>query len=133
MGRARSHKARAPCLDGRYSRPTCLEAWLADIVKVGSMTVVRLDGSCVHKLPQEPQLMSELATLLVEDPEERFRRLEWIRHYIREKKWVSAWDLGWDGQSFANKRFEPPVEDEIRVCIKEEEPVLQLAAPRSDV
>ena len=37
---------------------------------------------------------------LDESPQDRMRRLEWIRHFVRLNELQKAYDLGWDGKAF---------------------------------
>lgn len=75
------------------------------------MPVIRLNPDCIQPLPSEPQLImesaaSEVETGLIESPEERLRRQEWIRYFVFEKHdYGSAWDLGWDGKPFQRSRL----------------------------
>lgn len=51
-------------------------------------------------LPEKPGIDPELDAEFSEADDERNRRLEWIRYYVREKDLKKAYDLGWDGKPF---------------------------------
>jgi len=58
------------------------------------------------ELPQRPQLMRDL-DLSIEDPRDHHRRLAWIAHYVRNKEFIHAWQLGWDGKPFDTCERDP--------------------------
>merc|ERR1719473_563740 len=51
-------------------------------------------------MPAQPSIDSDLDAEFVEPPEDRMRRHEWIRYYVRENDLQKAFDLGWDGKPF---------------------------------
>jgi len=51
-------------------------------------------------LPNEPQIDKELDAEFAESPEDRVRRIEWIKYFVREGDLQRAFDLGWDGKPF---------------------------------
>jgi C-terminal processing protease CtpA/Prc len=48
----------------------------------------------------EPHLADDLDESALESQEERVRRLEWIKHYVKVGDSENALELGWDGQPF---------------------------------
>jgi len=60
-----------------------------------------------EELPETPGIDADLDAEFTETPEERNRRLEWIRYYVREKDLPRAYDLGWDGKPFKQANFLP--------------------------
>lgn len=60
-----------------------------------------------EELPETPGIDADLDAEFTETPEERNRRLEWIRYYVREKDLPRAYDLGWDGKPFKQASFLP--------------------------
>ena len=59
----------------------------------------------IVELPDKPGIDADLDAEFVETPEERNRRQEWIRYYVREKDLPRAYDLGWDGKPFKQANF----------------------------
>ena len=59
------------------------------------------------ELPDKPGIDADLDAEFIETPEDRNRRLEWIRYYVREKDLPRAYDLGWDGKPFKQASFLP--------------------------
>lgn len=51
-------------------------------------------------VPAQPSIDSELDADFKEPAQDRERRLEWIRFYVRENNLQKAFDLGWDGKPF---------------------------------
>lgn len=51
-------------------------------------------------LPDQPSIDTELDQEFAEAPEDRARRIEWIKHFVREGDLQRAFDLGWDGKPF---------------------------------
>jgi hypothetical protein len=51
-------------------------------------------------LPDEPCIDADLDAEFTESPEDRVRRLEWIKYFVREGDLQRAFDLGWDGKPF---------------------------------
>jgi len=51
-------------------------------------------------LPAQPGIDAELDKEFAESPEDRARRLEWIKYFVREGDLQRAFDLGWDGKPF---------------------------------
>jgi hypothetical protein len=51
-------------------------------------------------LPDEPSIDADLDLEFAESPEDRARRLEWIKYFVREGDLQRAFDLGWDGKPF---------------------------------
>jgi hypothetical protein len=49
-------------------------------------------------LPLEPSIDADLDAEFAEPAEDRIRRLEWIKFYVREGDLQKAFDLGWDGR-----------------------------------
>merc|ERR1711988_350673 len=47
-----------------------------------------------------PSIDSDLDAEFHEPAEDRMRRHEWIRYYVRENDLQKAFDLGWDGKPF---------------------------------
>jgi len=58
-------------------------------------------------LPDAPGIDPDLNAEFTETPDDRNRRLEWIRYYVREKDLPRAYDLGWDGKPFRQASFLP--------------------------
>lgn len=50
--------------------------------------------------PESPRIDTELDTEFTESEDDRRRRIEWIKHYVRENDLQKAFDLGWDGKPF---------------------------------
>lgn len=48
----------------------------------------------------EPQIDPELDAEFAEPPEDRARRVQWIKFYVKEGDEQKALDLGWDGRPF---------------------------------
>lgn len=63
------------------------------------------DGDVEPDLPDRPGIDEDLDAEFTETPEERNRRLEWIKYYVREKDLPRAYDLGWDGKPFKQANF----------------------------
>ena len=51
-------------------------------------------------LPDHPSIDADLDLEFAESPEDRARRLEWIKYFVREGDLQRAFDLGWDGKPF---------------------------------
>ena len=51
-------------------------------------------------LPDAPSIDADLDAEFAESPEDRTRRIEWIKYYVREGDLQKAFDLGWDGKPF---------------------------------
>ena len=51
-------------------------------------------------LPDGPSIDADLDAEFAESPEDRTRRIEWIKYYVREGDLQKAFDLGWDGKPF---------------------------------
>jgi len=60
--------------------------------------------------PEEPCIDEALEEELKEEsPEDRVRRLEWIRYYVHNQDLMRAHDLGWDGKPFKMTNLKPIV------------------------
>jgi hypothetical protein len=60
---------------------------------------------------EDPVIDTDLDKEFVEPKEDRERRLEWIRFYVRENDLQKAFDLGWDGKPFrVAVAADPPTE-----------------------
>lgn len=57
-------------------------------------------GTAGKALPDEPCIDTELDQEFAESPEDRVRRIEWIKYFVREGDLQRAFDLGWDGKPF---------------------------------
>jgi len=51
-------------------------------------------------LPDHPSIDTDLDAEFAESPEDRARRIEWIKFFVREGDLQKAFDLGWDGKPF---------------------------------
>jgi len=70
-------------------------------------SAIDIDGFDGSGLPENPGIDPDLNAEFTETPDDRNRRLEWIRYYVREKDLPRAYDLGWDGKPFRQAAFLP--------------------------
>jgi len=69
-------------------------------------------------LPDQPSIDAELDKEFAESPEDRARRLEWIKYFVREGDLQRAFDLGWDGKPFRQAAIvKSPPEEKVGMLV----------------
>jgi hypothetical protein len=91
------HGSFSPCAHSLH--PRTAKAQKAS-PKSSAISQFTLDELLVSGCGQWPGIDELLTAQLNESPQDRVRRLEWIRHFVSEAKPQKAYELGWDGKRF---------------------------------
>ena len=92
------HGSFSPC--GAHSlHPRTAKAQKATL-EASAIGQFTLDELLVSGCGQWPGIDELLTAQLNESPQDRMRRLEWIRHFVSQAKPQKAYELGWDGKRF---------------------------------
>lgn len=94
LSAARENKEYAPPYAEKAGDPTTAE------VSIDGGEKQDVEEAPAKLLPNQPSIDAELDLEFAESPEDRNRRIEWIKYFVREGDLQRAFDLGWDGKPF---------------------------------